>query len=86
MAGGAPREIPLDRISIYKNNLSYIERIAPVTSLKDSFTLHVPNASAAMVMNTFSTAVEGGNHRYICKSNWICIFNILFLSTSCIEP
>ena len=63
MGENGPQEVPLERISIYKNNLSFIERIAPVTSLKDTFTLHVPNTAAPMVMNTLSTLVEGGNHR-----------------------
>ena len=69
MTDALPEEVPLDRISIYKNDLTYVERKVNVQSLESEFMIHVPNSSADMVLNTFNTAVDGAQVRYAPLSN-----------------
>ena len=63
MAEALPQDVPLDRISIYKNDLTFVERKVSVQNLSNEYVLRVPNASADIVLNTFNATVEGAEVR-----------------------
>lgn len=65
MAQNEPREVPIDKVSIYKNDLTFIERVVTVKDPSSEHTFQVPSLSADVVLDTLTTAIENSTIRYL---------------------
>mmetsp|Transcript_1311 Transcript_1311/g.1996 ORF Transcript_1311/g.1996 Transcript_1311/m.1996 type:complete len:82 (+) Transcript_1311:85-330(+) len=59
----AHNTIPLDKVTLYYNELCFVERQAKVNlGIANTFTVRVPKKSSQVVVDTFSASTDDGSN------------------------